>query len=212
MSGGLRILVVDDHALFRRGVMGLLGEMPGFEVIGEATDGADAVNQVDALDPDFVLMDVNMPGMSGVQAVEAIRKTRPRLPILMLTISQADEDLIGAIVAGANGYLLKSAEPDLLRRTIEQVTQGHAVLSPEVTTRVLQVVQRGHDEQKRQLLSEREREVLRCLAQGMTTSMIAVALFISENTVKTHVRHIMEKLDVNNRTEAVARASQLKIL
>lgn len=212
MSGGLRILVVDDHALFRRGVMGLLNEMPGFEVIGEAVDGADAVRQVQALQPDFVLMDVNMPGMSGVQAVEQIRKTHPRLPVLMLTISQADEDLIGAIVAGANGYLLKSAEPDLLYRTILQVAAGHAALSPEVTARVLQVVQRGHDEHKRQLLSERERAVLRCLSQGMTTSMIAVALFISENTVKTHVRHIMEKLEVNNRAEAVARASQLKIL
>ncbi len=212
MSQSLRILVVDDHALFRRGLVGLLSEMPGIEVIGEAVDGADAVRQVAALGPDFVLMDVNMPNLSGVRAVEEIRKTRPSLPILMLTISQTDEDLIGAIVAGANGYLLKSAEPDLLYRTILQVAEGHAVLSPEVTARVLRVVQRGHEEQKRHLLSERERDVLRCLAQGMTTSMISASLYISENTVKTHVRHILEKLEVNNRTEAVARASQLQLL
>lgn len=212
MSQPLRILVVDDHALFRRGLVGLLSEMPGIEVVGEAVDGADAVRKVTALAPDFVLMDVNMPNLSGVLAVEEIRKTRPGLPILMLTISQADDDLIGAIVAGANGYLLKSAEPELLYRTILQVAGGHAVLSPEVTARVLQVVQRGYEDQKRHLLSEREREVLRCLAQGMTTSMISASLFISENTVKTHVRHILEKLEVNNRTEAVARASQLQLI
>ncbi|MEJ5224539.1 MAG: response regulator transcription factor [Anaerolineales bacterium] len=212
MSQPLRILVVDDHALFRRGLVGLLSEMPGIEVIGEAADGADAIRQVAALAPDFVLMDVNMPNLSGVRAVEEIRKVQPKLPILMLTISQADDDLIGAIVAGANGYLLKSAEPELLYRTILQVADGHAVLSPEVTARVLQVVQRGYEEQKRHLLSERELEVLRCLAQGMTTSMISSSLYISENTVKTHVRHILEKLEVNNRTEAVARASQLQLL
>lgn len=212
MTSPLRILVVDDHTLFRRGLVSLLSEMDGIQVAGEAVDGADAVRQVTALVPDFVLMDVNMPNLSGVQAVESIRKTHPKLPILMLTISQADDDLIGAIVAGANGYLLKSAEPDVLYRTILQVASGQSVLSPEVTTRVLQVVQRGYEEQKRHLLSDREREVLRCLSQGMTTSMIASTLYISENTVKTHVRHILEKLEVNNRTEAVARASQLQLL
>lgn len=212
MSQSLRILVVDDHTLFRRGLVGLLSEMPGIEVVGEAVDGADAIRKVAALSPDLVVMDVNMPNLSGVLAVEEIRKTHPSLPILMLTISQSDDDLIGAIVAGANGYLLKSAEPELLYRTIFQVAEGHSVLSPEVTARVLQVVQRGYEEQKRHLLSEREREVLRCLAQGMTTSMISASLFISENTVKTHVRHILEKLEVNNRTEAVARASQLQLI
>ena len=212
MKARLRLLVVDDHSLFRRGLVGLLREMPEFEVVGEANNGAEALPMVDSKKPDIILLDVNMPVMNGVQTLEAIRKTYPQQRVLMLTISQNDEDLIGAIVAGANGYLLKNTEPEILKQTIQQVVAGNSVLSPEVTAKVLAAVRRSQLDKANGLLSEREVEVLRCLAKGQTTAQIGVTLYISENTVKTHIRHILGKMEVNNRAEAVARAAQLKLL
>jgi DNA-binding NarL/FixJ family response regulator len=130
----------------------------------------------------------------------------------MLTISQNDDDLIGSIVAGANGYVLKNTEPEILRNTIMQVYAGNSVLSPEITAKVLQAVRRSQADRNRGLLSDREVEVLKCLARGQTTTQIAGVLFISENTVKTHIRHILEKMEVNNRAEAVARAAQMDLI
>ena len=208
----IRLVVVDDHALFRRGLISLLDEMADFHVIGEAANGQDALAVVENLKPDIVLMDINMPIMDGIQALGAIRKSYPDQKVLMLTISQNDEDLIGAIVTGANGYILKNTEPETLRLTILQVFAGNSVLSPEVTAKVLQAVRRSQADRNRGLLSEREVEVLKCLARGQTTAQIASSLFISENTVKTHIRHILEKMEVNNRAEAVARAAQLELL
>lgn len=214
MSAGhrIRIMVVDDHALFRRGLISLLDEMPEFVVVGEASNGQEALDTIQKLAPDVLLLDINMPVMDGIQALAAIRKLLPEQKVLMLTISQNDDDLIDAIVAGANGYLLKNAEPDALRNTIQQIVAGNAVLAPEITSKVLQAVRRAKTDRSRSLLSEREVDVLKCLARGQTTSQIAATLFISENTVKTHIRHILEKMEVNNRAEAVARASQMDLL
>lgn len=209
MSAPIRVLVVDDHVLFRRGLIGLLSEMPGLDVAGEASNGLDAIRLSADLQPDVILMDVNMPSMGGVDAVTAIRKSGQAVRIIMLTISEKDDDLIGSIMAGADGYLLKSAEPDVLRETIFKVAAGQSVLAPEVTARVLTLVRRTGNLRQAELLSERELQVLRCLAHGLTTSQIATELFISENTVKTHVRHILEKLEVGNRAEAVAAAASL---
>jgi len=209
MSAPIRVLVVDDHVLFRRGLIGLLSEMPGLDVAGEASNGLDAIRLSADLQPDVILMDVNMPSMGGVDAVTAIRKSGQPVRIIMLTISEKDDDLIGSIMAGADGYLLKSAEPDVLRETIFKVAAGQSVLAPEVTARVLTLVRRTGNLRQAELLSERELQVLRCLAHGLTTSQIATELFISENTVKTHVRHILEKLEVGNRAEAVAAAASL---
>lgn len=208
----LRIVVVDDHSLFRRGLISLLAEMPEFEVVGEATNGQEALPLVSRTKPDIVLMDINMPVMDGVEALKQIRHTAPDQRVLMLTISQDDNDLLGAIVAGANGYMLKNAEPDTLKNTILQVMAGNSVLAPEVTARVLDAVRHVQSGRDQGLLSEREVEVLRCMAKGMTTGQIAGSLFISENTVKTHIRHILEKLEVNNRAQAVARASEMKLI
>ncbi len=206
------LIVVDDHALFRRGLISLLSEMPDFQVIGEASNGHEALQVIEKMQPDIVLLDINMPIMNGIEALNEIRKLNPVPKVLMLTISQNDEDLIGAIVAGANGYLLKNTEPDILRNTILQVVAGNSVLAPEVTARVFQAVRRSQSDRSRGLLSDREVEVLGCLARGQTTAQIAGALFISENTVKTHIRHILEKMEVNNRAEAVARAAQMDLL
>jgi DNA-binding NarL/FixJ family response regulator len=211
MSAAIRIVVVDDHTLFRRGLVGLLGEMEGFQVIGEASNGQDALSVIAAQNPDIVLLDVNMPEMSGIATLVALRKLGVDSPVLMLTISQHEEDLIGAIRAGANGYLLKNAEPETLRQTIKQVVAGNSVLSPEVTEQVFRLVRSGQFDPAN-LLTAREVEVLRFLSQGLTTAQTGSEMFISENTVKTHIRHILKKLEVSNRAEAVARATQLGLI
>jgi DNA-binding NarL/FixJ family response regulator len=208
----VRIVVVDDHALFRRGLVGLLNDIPEFRVVGEAGNGREALPVIQAEQPDVVLLDVNMPEMDGIQTVEAVRKLRQPLHILMLTISQEEEDLLSAIRMGADGYLLKNTEPDDLRRAILRVAEGEGVLSPEVTGSVMRALARQSELSNQQQLSDRELEVLECLAEGKTTSQIAACLFISENTVKTHVRHILEKLEASNRTEAVSKAIQLGLI
>jgi len=211
VSEDIRILVVDDHTLFRRGLVGLLDEMEGFQVVGEAANGRDALEIIEAEKPDIVLLDVNMPELSGIATLAGMRKRGFDSPVLMLTISQYEEDLIGAIRAGASGYLLKNAEPEMLRQTIRQVVAGKAVLAPEMTEQVFRLVRSGQLGSA-SVLSGREVEVLRFLAQGLTTAQTGAALFISENTVKTHIRHILEKLEVSNRAEAVAKAAQLGLI
>ncbi len=210
----IRLLVVDDHALFRAGLISLLQDMDDFQVVGQAGDGLEALGLIPETKPDVILLDVNMPRMSGVETVKAIRKLpqdeQPR--ILMLTISKNDEDLLGSIAAGADGYLLKDADPDELRQSLHLVQKGMSVLSPQVTRRVLEAVSSDTTRMPDSSLSTREMEVLECLSQGMTTVQIANQLFISENTVKTHVRHILEKLNAANRVEAVNKAYQLGIL
>ena len=207
----IRLVVVDDHALFRAGLVNLLAQMPEMEVVGEAGDGREAVAIVEQNKPDVVLLDVNMPVMDGVETVEALKEAQD-CRIVMLTISNHDEDLFGSIAAGADGYLLKSAEPEELRRAILLVAEGKSVLSPDVTRRVLQMVGSGKELYSEVGLSKREREVLDCLARGMTSAQIAGDLFISENTVKTHVRHILEKLEASNRAEAVSKAIQIGLI
>jgi len=207
----VKVFVVDDHALFRAGLISLLNEMDEFEVIGEAEDGFKALNLIQTNWPDVVLLDVNMPGMGGVKVVRELRKENS-LKILMLTISKSDEDLIGAISAGADGYLLKDSEPEDLKKAILLVNEGKSVLDPQVTRKVMQAVAKTDLISPMPLLSDRELEVLSCLARGKTTTQISSDLFISENTVKTHVRHILEKLDASNRAEAVSKAMQIGII
>jgi two-component system nitrate/nitrite response regulator NarL len=211
-SSPIRLVVVDDHALFRRGLVGLLKDISEFEVVGEASNGEEAQGVIDRTRPDVVLMDVNMPGMDGIQAVEALRAKNFPGRILMLTISEHEEDLLAAIRMGADGYILKNTEPEDLRKSILHVFEGEGVLSPEITGVVLKALARQGEISDQPPLSERELEVLDCLATGQTTSQIAGYLFISENTVKTHVRHILEKLEASNRTEAVSKGLQLGLI
>jgi len=211
----VRLAVVDDHALFRAGLISLFNEIADFQIVGEAGDGQGALEVVRRSHPDILLLDVNMPGMSGVEAVRNLKgdPETERCRVIMLTISKNDEDLMGAIAAGADGYLLKSAEPDELCKAILQVHQGMSVLSPQVTRQVLKAAlssEPGHSPESG--LSAREMEVLACLAQGKTTAQIASELYISENTVKTHVRHILEKLTASNRAEAVSKATQMGLI
>ena len=210
----VRLVVVDDHALFRAGLISLLAESTDFQVVGEAGEGKTALELIRSRRPDVVLLDVNMPVMGGVETVQALRSwpaaEQPR--ILMLTISKTEADLFGAIEAGADGYLLKNSEPAELHNAILRVQEGLAVLSPEVTRQVMQAVGNEAGRPADAGLSEREMDVLQCLAQGMTTVQVGDSLFISENTVKTHVRHILEKLQASNRAEAVSKALQMGII
>ena len=207
----IRLVVVDDHALFRAGLVSLLSQMAELEVVGEAGDGRRALEVIRQTQPDVILLDINMPIMGGVETVQSLQG-QDQVKVLMLTISKHDEDLFGAIAAGADGYLLKNAEPDELRRAILHVAEGRSVLSPEITARVMKAVKGTQTISLEIGLSKREMEVLACLAQGMTSAQIASGLYITENTVKTHVRHILEKLEAANRAEAVSRAIQLGLI
>jgi DNA-binding NarL/FixJ family response regulator len=207
-----RLVVVDDHALFRRGLIGLLEDMPEFEVVGEAGDGQEALKIIEAVNPEIILLDVNMPRMDGIELVQVLRRKKNSARILMLTISQDNQDLLGAVRAGANGYILKNTEPEDLRQALHSVALGQGVLSPEVVGPVLTAITQSISAPPAVVLSERELEVLDCLADGLTTLQIGSRLFISDNTVKTHIRHILEKLESANRTEAVGKATQLGLL
>jgi DNA-binding NarL/FixJ family response regulator len=212
MNKKVRMVVVDDHVLFRRGLISLLTDIPDFQVVGEAGDGREALTVIDSCEPDIILLDVNMPVMDGIQTVQALRERKNHVPIMMLTISHQEDDLLGALGAGANGYLLKDTEPEDLRRSILLMVEGKSVLSPDVTGSVLRALTRGQPGGNANPLSDRELEVLDCLAEGMTTNQIGTQLYISENTVKTHIRHILEKLDASNRTEAVSKAIQMGLI
>ncbi|MBN1665560.1 MAG: response regulator transcription factor [Anaerolineales bacterium] len=200
-----RVVVVDDHALFRAGLISLLTEMDGFYVVGEARDGREALAVIRKQQPDLVLLDVNMPEMDGVDTVKALRTEKIPCRVVMLTISRNQKDLLGAIQAGADGYLLKNAEPDELRKSLLLVMENKSVLSPEVTKQVLEVVKTEQSVQSMDaVLTARERSILTRLAHGMTTQEIASDLDISTNTVKTHVRNLLSKLGAANRAEAVS--------
>jgi DNA-binding NarL/FixJ family response regulator len=211
MPEPITILVVDDHPLFRRGLVGLLSEQSDCRVVGEASSGPQALKLCRHSQPDVVLLDVHMPEGGGLEIVPALKQDLG-VQVLMLTISDQDQDLLGAIQAGADGYLLKSAEPEELCRAIRQVATGQSVLSPEVTARVMKAAVRPQNHKPGVNLSPREREVLAELARGATTAEIASGLVISSSTVKTHVSHILEKLGAANRAEAVGRAAALGLL
>ena len=204
----MRIVLADDHALFRDGVSSLLRAW-GHDVVGHAADGREAVDLVVRLEPDLVLMDVRMPGMSGVEATREIALVRPETPIVMLTVSEDEEDLFAAIRAGARGYLLKDLEAAQFRTMIEAVARGEAAITPATAARIIRhLASLGTlvDEAIPDHLTVRELEVLRLVTAGRRNKEIALELGISENTVKYHLRNILEKLHAESRTEVATRA------
>ena len=200
----LRILVVDDHALFRRGLVEILREQPDFQVIAQANNGPQAVQISLEERPDVILMDVQMPEGGGVPAVREIKRNS-EARILMLTVSRRDADLISALQAGADGYLLKNVLPQELCQAVRNVAAGQGALSPEVTASVMRAAADAQSIAPQVTLSDREREVLSHLAQGASNAEIAAELVVSTSTIKTHVSHILKKLKASNRAEAVAR-------
>jgi len=202
----LRILIADDHTLFRRGLVSLLNETGDMIVVGEAGNGVDAARLAAEVRPDAILMDVNMPGGGGVEAVRRLRDVLPAAPVIMLTVSEQDDDLLGAIRAGARGYLLKNAESDELFGAIRSIVSGQAVLTSALTLRLFDYITRTPSVSSGSPLTTREAEILRLIADGNTNREIAVQLHLSENTIKTHVARILEKLETSSRAEAVALA------
>ncbi|WP_052848399.1 response regulator [Streptomyces avicenniae] len=214
----IRVLVVDDHELFRRGLEIVLAHEEDIRVVGEAGDGAEAVEKAADLLPDVVLMDVRMPRRGGIEACTAIKEVAPSARIIMLTISDEEADLYDAIKAGATGYLLKEISTDEVTAAIRAVADGQSQISPSMAAKLLtefkSMIQRTDD--RRLLpapkLTDRELEVLKLVATGKNNRDIAKDLFISENTVKNHVRNILEKLQLHSRMEAVVYAMREKIL
>lgn len=205
----IRILVVDDHPVVRDGVAARLAAESDFEVVGEADNGPDAVLRTAALDPDVVVLDLRMPGGSGVDAVRAMKRQRLRAAVLVLTTYDTDADMVAAIEAGAAGYLLKDAPAQTLVEAVRATAAGETVLSPAVATRLASHLRAPRRSAR---LSAREREVLVLVARGRPNREIAEELFVSEATVKTHLAHIYDKLGAADRAAAVATAYELGIL
>ncbi len=207
----MRIFVVDDHSLFRDGIISLL-EAGGHSVVGQAGDGLAAVESLRGLAPDLVIMDIKMPVMDGIEALRQIKSISPDTKVIILTVSEDEANLVDAVRAGADGYLLKHLNAKDFLDMVNGLERGEAALTRSLTARLLKLMATLEPEGERNLLSEREIEILRLVAAGKSNRLIAEQLLISENTVKYHLKNILQKLGVSNRTEAVTWAIQRGIL
>lgn len=218
MTDPIRVMIVDDHSLFRKGLIMVLESEEGIEVVGEAGDGAEALAKAEEAVPDVVLMDVRMPKRSGIEATSAMKDLLPNCKILMLTISDEESDLYEAIKAGASGYLLKEISIEEVANAVRAVYGGQSLISPSMASKLLSefatMVKKTDDRESVPVprLTNRELEVLKLVARGSNNRDIAKELFISENTVKNHVRNILEKLHLHSRMEAVVYAVREKML
>jgi len=207
----LRILLVDDHVLFRKGVAALLARREEVQVVGEASDGLEAISAAREIIPDVILMDIGMPNCNGLEATKRIKREMPHVKIVILTVSDDDHDLFEAIKSGAQGYLLKDLEPYQLYDLLESISRGEAPLSGAIAAKILKEFTRPDktSEQEPELIDDltaRETSILQLVSEGKTNKEIASILFISENTVKIHLRNILEKLHLQNRIQAAVYA------
>lgn len=207
----IRVLIIDDHTLFRSGIRLLLERQEGFEVVGEAGDGLDGAKRAKTLKPDVVLLDLHMPGTSGLSAIPLLLEEAPQAQIVMLTVSEDAEDLIDAMRAGACGYLLKNIDTDFLLDSIRRAANGESVMSPQMAVRVADAIRKPQNNNLNATsfsveLSPREREVIFKLARGGSNKDIARALNMAESTVKIHVQSILRKLNLSSRVQAAVYA------
>lgn len=208
----LRIFLIDDHNLFRSGVKALLVRQPDFEVVGEAADGLEGLKRAKQLKPDVVLLDLNMPGISGREAVKMLVEELPQTQVLMLTVSEDAEDLMDTLKSGARGYLLKNIDADYLVESIRRAARGEAVMSPQMTSKLVRGLQAGGAEvvlpqaAEKDRVSPREREVLALLARGASNKEMARELQLAESTIKIHVQNILRKLNLSSRVQAAVYA------
>jgi DNA-binding NarL/FixJ family response regulator len=210
------VLLVDDQELFRRGLVMLLNVESGIEVVGEAGDGQEAITLAMSMAPDVVLLDVRMPKRSGIEACKAIKESVPAAKIIMLTVSDEEADLYEAVKGGASGYLLKDSSIEEVAQAVRVVADGQSLISPSMAVKLIDEFKQMSQPDRSQVpgfrLTERELEVLRLVARGLNNRDIAKELFISENTVKNHVRNLLEKLQLHSRMEAVIYAVREKLL
>ncbi len=207
----MRILLVDDHVLFRKGVAALLSMRPDMQVVGEAGDGLDAIAAARELLPDVILMDISMPRCNGLEATRTLKREMPHVKIVILTVSDDDQHLFEAIKSGAQGYLLKNLEPYQLHDLLESISRGEAPLSGAIAAKILKEFSHPSSASSQESpvveeLTSRETEILQLVVDGLTNKEIASALVISENTVKIHLRNILEKLHLQNRIQAAVYA------
>lgn len=208
----MRILICDDHPVVRAGLRGMLQGEQDFVVVAEAEDGQEALDLIGEMRPDVILMDLRMPRMDGVTAIGRIKEEHPQTQILVLTTYESDADILRAIESGATGYLLKDAPREELFGAIRVAAEGKSPLAPSVAARLMQRMRGGSDAAEEAFLSSREIEVLELVARGTSNKEIANELWVSETTVKSHMLHIFEKLDVTDRTAAVTEALRRGIL
>ena len=216
MSSPIRLLVVDDHTLFRRGLIALLSQHAGVAVVGEAGDAGEAQRRAAELQPDVVLLDNHLPGVRGVDALPGLREAAPRARLMMLTVSEDENDLADALRAGAQGYVLKTIDGDALLQAIEACMRGESVVSPELTGKLVNALRTapgalpaaGAPADALASLSPREHDIVRLIARGHSNKEIARALAIAETTVKIHVQHILRKLDLSSRVQAAVYATE----
>ncbi len=202
----MRVLVADDHSLFRDGIISLL-EAAGFEIVGQAGNGLEAIEAVRRLHPEVVLLDISMPQMSGLEALRVIKAEAPDIQVVMLTVSDDNKDLFDAIKAGANGYLLKNLNGKEFLDMVAGLERGEAAITRQTATRLMNNLAAGSQSNEQVVhLTDRELELLQLVAEGLSNRAIAQQLSLSENTVKYHMRNIMQKLQAQNRTEAVTHA------
>ena len=203
-TSGSTVLVIDDHPLFRRGVTQLLALDPQLELVGEASSGEEGIALAAAREPDLILLDLNMKGLSGIDTLKRLRESGSDARIVMLTVSDSADDLVAAIRAGADGYLLKDMDPELLLNRIREALYGRMVISDSLTGALAQALRGESVTATRDAaqLTERERDILSCLAAGMSNKLVARELNITEGTVKVHVKNLLTKLNVRSRVEA----------
>lgn len=222
-EANIRILVVDDHTLFRRGLIALLSREPHFQTVGDAADAGEALRRAQELQPDLILLDNHLPGVNGVDALPALREAAPSARVLMLTVSEDERDLMAALKAGASGYLLKTIEGDALAHAIKQVMRGESIVAPEMTGKLIaayrdasapgavqaaaEITPSAAPASPLAQLSPREIDILRGIACGASNKEIARDLGIAETTVKIHVQHVLRKLDVGSRVNAAVIAA-----
>ncbi len=211
MERTIRVLIADDHAVFREGLRAVLGSEPDMEVVGEAATGREVVERAAELSPDVILMDIQMPGINGIEATRRIRSARPDVGVVVLTMFEDDDSVFSAMRAGARGYVLKGADPSEILKVVRAVAGGEAHFGPEIARRLVDFFSAPRAASPEEALPEltaRERDILDLIAKGHNNATIAARLFVSPNTVRNHITHIFAKLQVADRAQAIVRARE----